>query len=63
MPGQKKWVWRGQPLAGEPLEEFGDESELPIIIPDNDPGRIILVEFTKEQARKIGMSLWEWGSK
>jgi hypothetical protein len=63
LPGKKKAIWGGTPLAGEPLEEFGNEAELPIIIPDHDPGRIIIVQFTREQARDIGMTLWKWGSE
>lgn len=69
MPGRRKFVWEGVPLPGdpkngfEPLEEFGREAEMPIIIPEHDPGRVIMVKFSREQARDIGMRLWKWGSE
>ncbi len=66
MPGQKKRVWKGNLLwGGEGLIMSAPTNArfiIPVVIPDNDPGRVIHVEVSREAAKELGMALWEWGS-
>lgn len=64
MPGKKKAVWKGMfrwPFDDIEIREF--RMILPVIIPSHEAGRIIAVEISREEARDIGMKLWEWGSQ
>lgn len=66
MPGQKKRTWKGSLLwGGEGLLMAAENGRfiIPVVIPDNDPGRVIHVEVSREAAVELGMALWKWGSE
>lgn len=67
MPGSTKRPWFGK------VEEYDAENpyhgpvagtfDIAATLPDNQPGRKIVIHVTKEQAREWGTALWLWGQE